>query len=63
MARGDAEMRIRVPEDVKLWLADQAKRNLRTQTAQLVFALRSAMAAGGSIGVQAPAAGSEAAAR
>lgn len=64
MARGDAEMRIRVPDDVKEWLAEQAKANLRTQAAQVVFALRVAMtAAGGDLGGKAPAAGSEAAAR
>lgn len=43
MARGDAQMRIRVPDDVKAWLAEQAKQNLRTQAAQVVVALRAAM--------------------
>ena len=57
MARGDAEMRIRVPDDVKEWLANQAKQNLRTQAAQVVFALRVAMsAAEGKFADRAPAA-------
>jgi len=43
MARGDAEMRIRIPEDIKKWLAEQAKLNCRTQASQIVFTLRSAM--------------------
>lgn len=63
MARGDAELRIRVPHDVKDWLAVQAKENDRSQTAQIVHLLKSARAAGGDLGGLAPAAGDENAAR
>lgn len=63
MARGDAEMRIRVPHDLKSWLEEEAKENVRSQTAQIVHLLRRAKAAGGEFGDTAPAAGSEAAAR
>lgn len=56
MARGDAEMRIRVPHDVKAWVEAQAKENDRSQTAQIVHVLKSVRAAGGEIGVHTPAA-------
>ena len=45
MARGDAEMRIRVPHDVKAWIEKEAKDNLRTQNAQIVHVLKEAKAA------------------
>lgn len=59
MARGDAEMRIRVPHDVKAWVEAQAKASDRSQTAQIVHVLKSARAAGGNLGGAAPAAGGE----
>ena len=42
MARGDAEIRIRIPHDLKAWLSDEAKKNLRTQNAQVVHLLKEA---------------------
>ncbi|MCA1971318.1 MAG: hypothetical protein LDL44_00625 [Caenispirillum sp.] len=43
MAREDAQLRIRVPEDVKEWLEQQAAKNLRTQSAEIVLAIRARM--------------------
>lgn len=43
MARDDAQLRIRIPEDVKAWLEVQAKKNLRTQSAEIVLAIRAKM--------------------
>lgn len=56
MTRQDAQMRIRVPEDVKDWLKRESAQNLRTQSAEIVFALREKMAAGEGRQTQAPAA-------
>ncbi|AUQ74751.1 Arc domain-containing protein [Phaeobacter piscinae] len=33
-----------IPKDVKDWLADQAKKNLRSQSQEIVLALREKMA-------------------
>ena len=44
MTRTDAQFRIRVPQDVKEWLEKPAAQNLRTQSAEIVAALRSRMA-------------------
>lgn len=41
MARSDAHLRIRVPDDVKEWLEVQAEKNLRTQSAEIVLLVRS----------------------
>ena len=57
------QFKMNLPEDVMGWVADEARKNCRSKSAQIVFVLRSVKAAGGSIGVQAPAAESEAAAR
>jgi hypothetical protein len=43
MKRTDPQMRIRLPEDVKSWLAKTASKNLRTQNAELVVALQAQM--------------------
>lgn len=56
LARGDPEMRIRLPHDVKRWLERQSKKNLRTQNAEIILAVRSRMAAGDGRQAQAPAA-------
>lgn len=42
MARGEPEMRIRLPKELKDWVAAEAKRSLRTQTAQIVALLSAA---------------------
>jgi hypothetical protein len=36
-------MRIRVPEDVKAWIEAEADKNLRTQNAEIVMAIRKQM--------------------
>ena len=57
MKRNDPQMRIRLPADVKRWLEQEADRNMRTQNAELVVAVREKMAATGSkFGDQNPAA-------
>lgn len=43
MAKDDPQMKIRLPADVKEWLAEAARRNLRSQTAEIVLALREKM--------------------
>lgn len=48
MKRSDPQMRIRVPVDVKNWLEKEAARNMRTQNAELVMAVRAKMATTGS---------------
>lgn len=42
MARGDAEMRIRLPRDLKKAIMESAAANERTQTGEIVFQLRRA---------------------
>lgn len=44
MARDDLHMRIRLPREVKEWISEQAERNVRSQTAEIVFILKTAMA-------------------
>ena len=63
MAREDDYFRLRMPRDVKAWLAEVSKREVRSITAQIVFLLRKEMAAGEDFGRCAPAAGSDKAAR
>lgn len=43
MKQDDAQMRIRLPDDVKDWLKKEARKNLRTQNAELVMALMEKM--------------------
>ncbi len=43
MAREDRYMRIRVPDDMKEWLKEQARENLRSQNAEIVLAVREKM--------------------
>lgn len=43
MKRTDPQMRIRVPEDVKAWIEAEAEKNLRTQNAEIVMAIRQLM--------------------
>lgn len=57
------QFKMNLPADVDGWVEAEASYNCRSKSAQIVFALRSVMAAGGEFGDQAPAAGSEAAAR
>ena len=41
--RTDPQMKIRLPADMKIWLAEQAARNLRSQTAEIILAIRERM--------------------
>ena len=43
MKRTDPQMRIRLPDDVKLWLEKSAQSHMRTQNAEIVMALRQQM--------------------
>lgn len=43
MARGDAEVRIRCPADVKAWLVDQARLNGSSQNSEVIRAVRERM--------------------
>jgi hypothetical protein len=45
MQESDAQLRIRLPRDIKDWLAEEAKKNLRTQSAEVTVLLREKMAA------------------
>lgn len=45
MTNQDAQMRIRLPDDVKSWLEAQAQKNLRSQNAEIVLAVREKMQA------------------
>lgn len=45
MARGDPEMRIRIPEDVKAWVRTVANRDDRSQTYVIGRILKEAMQA------------------
>lgn len=37
------QFKLNIPNDVKEWLADQAHRNMRSQTAEIVLALKEKM--------------------
>lgn len=53
-----------MPEDLKAWIASEAARNLRSMTAEIVFALRERMAAtGDQLAGNAPVAATEKGAR
>lgn len=57
MKQTDPQMRLRLPGDVKAWVAAQAKKNLRSLNAEVLAALKEKIAAtGNEIGVLAPAA-------
>lgn len=45
MSDADAQLRIRLPRDVKAWLERQSAKNMRTQSAEIVLALKALMAA------------------
>ncbi|WP_126154525.1 hypothetical protein [Paracoccus haematequi] len=53
------QFKINLPADVDGWVEAEAKQNCRSKAGQIVFALRSAMAAGGDLAGQTPAAGNE----
>lgn len=57
------QFKMNFPADVFMWVTAEAEKNCRSKSAQIIFALRSVMAAGGDLGGTAPAADSEAAAR
>lgn len=50
------QFKMNLPEDVMGWVTDEARKNCRSKSAQIVFVLRSAKAAGGEFGDRAPAA-------
>ncbi len=43
MKRSDPQMKIRLPSEVKAWIASEAARNRRTQNAQLVVCIEAEM--------------------
>lgn len=43
MSRNDPQMKIRLPEEVKEWLETRAKKNVRSQNAEIVFILKNEM--------------------
>jgi hypothetical protein len=43
--KSQAQLRIRLPQEIKDWLESEAARNLRTMNAELVVLLREKMAA------------------
>jgi hypothetical protein len=63
MKENQRQFKMNVPDDIMGWVENEAGKNCRSKSAQIIFALRSVMAAGGEFGDKAPAAGSEAAAR
>lgn len=42
MARADVQFNLRLPEDLKQWVEAESQKNCRSQTAEIVFALREA---------------------
>ena len=56
------QYKLNLPADVKAWVAAMAAKNLRSQSAEIIFALREKMAAGEDFGEAAPAAGNDEAA-
>lgn len=57
------QYKMNMPADIDAWASAEAERNCRSKSAQIIFVLRSVMAAGGEFGDQTPAAGNENAAR
>lgn len=49
MNRNDPQLRVRLPKDAKDWVQEQARKNLRTQSAEIELAIRDRMAATGDI--------------
>ena len=43
MKQESRQFKINSPDDVKQWLADQATKNLRSQTAEIILALKEKM--------------------
>ena len=43
MKQESRQFKINIPDDVKQWLADQATKNLRSQTAEIILALKEKM--------------------
>lgn len=37
------QFKLNIPEDVKKWLSDEAEKNLRSQTAEIILALKEKM--------------------
>ena len=44
MKSADTQVRIRLPNDLKAWVEKEAKKNLRSVNAEVVFVLRDRMA-------------------
>ncbi len=47
MSTTQRQLKVNMPEDVKRWLAAEADRNMRSQTAEIVLALKEKMARSG----------------
>lgn len=47
MARDKLKILVRVDQDVKDWISENAKQNMRSQSAEVAFVLREKMAADG----------------
>jgi hypothetical protein len=45
MKANDPQLRVRLPKEIKEWLAESARKNLRTQNSELVVVLRERMEA------------------
>ncbi|TDX77744.1 Arc-like DNA binding dprotein [Neorhizobium sp. R1-B] len=43
VSTAQSQFKLNMPQDVKQWLADEAERNLRSQTAEIVLALKEKM--------------------
>ena len=39
-----SQFKVNMPDDVKRWIADQASANMRSQTAEIILALKEKMA-------------------
>jgi len=44
LKQSDPQMKIRIPPEIKQWLAREAAKNLRTQNAEVVLALKARIA-------------------
>jgi len=56
MITQDVQFKLKLPPDVKQWVATEAARNMRSQAAEIILAVRAKMAAGNGPGKSDPAA-------
>lgn len=52
----DVQFKLKLPPDVKQWVAVEAAKNMRSQAAEIILAVRAKMAAGDNPGRNNPAA-------